>query len=306
MNAIVHIGGLSAPGQEDPLRELQHKKSGDLEAEKLRLQKAAKEFESLFMYEMLKEMRKTVAGMSDKQDMPLANSFGKDSFTEMFDIELARRMVDGGKRSIAEMLYGSLEKLVEAQFGQHPESPEIKPLNFHENPIKFDRHHIPMPVPLSRPVELHTESIGPLKLESARISDQVDPIAVKYGHLIEEAAERTVLDSSLIYGVIRAESAGNAKAVSPKGAKGLMQLMDSTADDMNVKRVFDPKENIQGGSRYLKRLLEKFGNVKLALAAYNAGPAAVDRFRGIPPYLETREYINRVLAYAAEYAGKDE
>jgi len=96
--------------------------------------------------------------------------------------------------------------------------------------------------------------------------------------------------------VINVESSGNPHAISPKGAKGLMQLADSTASDMGMRDVFDPKENISTGSRYLRSLIDRFGNVTLGLAAYNAGPANVEKYGGVPPFAETKQYIERVMA----------
>jgi soluble lytic murein transglycosylase-like protein len=96
--------------------------------------------------------------------------------------------------------------------------------------------------------------------------------------------------------VIWAESSGDPNAVSTKGAKGLMQLMPETAKRLGVKRILDPGENIEGGTRYLRELLDAHGgDVRLALAAYNAGPQAVRRHRGVPPYRETELYVGRVI-----------
>jgi soluble lytic murein transglycosylase-like protein len=104
------------------------------------------------------------------------------------------------------------------------------------------------------------------------------------------------LDVDLLASVIKAESNGNTHAVSHAGARGLMQLMPSTANDLGVQNSFQPDENVRGGSTYLDALLARYHeNLALALAAYNAGPAAVDRYRGIPPYRETRTYVARVI-----------
>jgi soluble lytic murein transglycosylase-like protein len=104
------------------------------------------------------------------------------------------------------------------------------------------------------------------------------------------------LDVDLLASLIKAESGGNAHAVSPAGARGLMQLMPGTAAGLGVKDSFKPDENVRGGSTYLDALLTRYhDNLALALAAYNAGPAAVDKYRGIPPYRETITYVARVI-----------
>ena len=114
--------------------------------------------------------------------------------------------------------------------------------------------------------------------------------------LIDSYANRYELDPKLVHAVIRAESGYNTRALSPKGARGLMQLMPATARELDVRDAFDPASNIAGGTRYLRRMLDQFaGSVELALAGYNAGPEAVRRFGGIPPYRETRKYVTRVL-----------
>jgi soluble lytic murein transglycosylase-like protein len=119
-----------------------------------------------------------------------------------------------------------------------------------------------------------------------------------YRDVIQDAAEKHSLDANLLKAVIATESGGDTSARSGKDAKGLMQLLDSTAVAMGVKNVWDPRENILGGAKYLKQLLDRFnGDTKLALASYNAGPGAVEKHKGIPPYNETREYVNEVLNY---------
>ncbi len=113
---------------------------------------------------------------------------------------------------------------------------------------------------------------------------------------IEEVARRYGLDPALVEAIIIAESGAEPRAVSKKGAMGLMQIMPTTAMELGVSNPFNPHANIEGGVRYLRQLLDRFqGNLLLALAGYNAGPAAVERYGGVPPYRETRRYVRRVL-----------
>ncbi|WP_292758104.1 lytic transglycosylase domain-containing protein [Methylophaga sp. UBA2689] len=117
----------------------------------------------------------------------------------------------------------------------------------------------------------------------------------EYADTVRTIAKKYKIDAALVRAVIHAESAFNAKALSKKGAQGLMQLMPGTAKDLGVTNAFDVQQNIEGGVKYLAGLLNTFdGDIKLATAAYNAGPGAVKRFKGIPPYAETEVYVERV------------
>jgi soluble lytic murein transglycosylase-like protein len=128
---------------------------------------------------------------------------------------------------------------------------------------------------------------------SSRRAEQFEPLIKAY------AAEHNVR-ADLVRAVIQAESAFNPLARSHKGAMGLMQLMPATAAELGVNDPYDPEQNIRGGVRYLRALLDQYaGNEELALAAYNAGPGAVDRYDGVPPYRETRNYIDRIRNTAA-------
>lgn len=120
--------------------------------------------------------------------------------------------------------------------------------------------------------------------------------------IVKSLAAEYGVDKNLVKAVIHAESGYNPNAVSAKGAQGLMQLMPKTAQGLKVTNSFDPKDNIRGGVRYLRFLLDTFkGDVTLALAAYNAGLSRVNQYGGVPPFEETRNYISRVLSYQKSY-----
>jgi soluble lytic murein transglycosylase-like protein len=124
----------------------------------------------------------------------------------------------------------------------------------------------------------------------------------QYDSLITEFSRKYQVDFALIKAIIRAESGFNPFATSRKGAKGLMQLMPETASRMNVSNIFNPRENIDGGVRYFKYLLSLFNNdLRLSLAAYNAGENIVGELRSIPPYRETVDYVKKVLSYYQSY-----
>lgn len=119
----------------------------------------------------------------------------------------------------------------------------------------------------------------------------------RYADEIYAAATRYGVDPELVQSVIRVESAFNPWAVSRKGAKGLMQLMPRTASSLGVRDTFNPRQNVDGGVRHLRGLIDRYGgNLPLALAAYNAGAQAVDWYRGVPPYPETQLYVRRILS----------
>jgi soluble lytic murein transglycosylase-like protein len=142
----------------------------------------------------------------------------------------------------------------------------------------------------NRAMQATGSSEGFVRLSPARL----DPADL--GEMLNRAGAAHNLDVDLLASVVKAESGGQTHAVSRAGARGLMQLMPGTAAEMGVKDSFNPGENVQGGSAYLDALLRRYHeNLALALAAYNAGPEAVDRYHGIPPYAETRSYVARVI-----------
>jgi transglycosylase-like protein with SLT domain len=162
-----------------------------------------------------------------------------------------------------------------------------------------------------RPAVLTIEPRGPRQVWFPAPGSRqlrVAPLAIAPGipspfdEMIRVIADRYGVEYALVKAVIKAESGFNHLAVSPKGAQGLMQLMPDTAAEVRVQDVFMPQDNIEGGVKYLRRLLDRYdGNLALAVAAYNAGPMRVDEVGGIPDIAETREYLARVLRYRLGY-----
>jgi len=123
-------------------------------------------------------------------------------------------------------------------------------------------------------------------------------VSGSYADIIYKAAEKNGIAAPLLKAIIKAESNFNPRAVSKKGAKGLMQLMPENIRAFRVKDPFDPRENIMGGTRYFKRMINRYvGKLSLAIAAYNAGPEKIDQYRRVPPFKETEDFVKRVLKY---------
>lgn len=142
--------------------------------------------------------------------------------------------------------------------------------------------------------EVDIEPAQPASAEGRSAGESTTSRSIE--QMVADAAHKYALPRSLVRAVARAESGFNPGAVSPKGALGVMQLMPGTARELGVKNAFDPSENIDAGARLLRQLLEKYdGRVAEALAAYNAGPGAVARYQGVPPYRETRGYIRKIV-----------
>jgi soluble lytic murein transglycosylase-like protein len=148
---------------------------------------------------------------------------------------------------------------------------------------------------IEEPESTATTSLGQLDCP-ASWSDLELPEDLPFRETIASAARAADLDPWLVASVVQAESAFDPTAVSRAGAAGLMQLMPSAAADHEVENVFDPADNLRGGSEHLRLMLDRFESLPLALAAYNAGASTVKRYDGIPPYKETRDYVRRVLA----------
>jgi hypothetical protein len=248
---------------------------------------------------MLQAMRKTIP----KSEL-MNGGLGEDIYTSMFDEELAKSVAGNSPNSLADLLYKSLEphlETVEAGVtgdgNQTPTIPtsienterlQISPFNRSDFELQKLNNDKESPEKTATPV-------GDIPENKPKIV--TDPILQEFGETIDKASRQFDVDPRLIYSVIKAESGGHPDALSSKGARGLMQLVDSTAADMGVTDSLDPHQNIMGGTRYLRQLLDRYdGSVKLALAAYNAGPATVSKYNGVPPYRETRQYIENILA----------
>jgi len=234
--------------------------------EKAKLAKVAQDFESMLTSMMLKSMNKTTGGMFGEE------SFGGDYFDTIFETELASYISKSKSLGLADMIYKNV-------IGEDLDINKIKQ-------------------------EIQSEGLGEIKRDFINTSEAISPSRgsidrlKKYDNIISKASKSFNIDENLIRSVILTESAANPKAISSANAKGLMQLIDSTAADMNVKDVWNPRDNIFGGAKYLSKMLKNFkGDLDLSLAAYNAGPGNVKKYDGIPPFEETKNYINRVKGY---------
>ena len=229
--------------------------------EKTKIAKATKDFESLLTAMMLKSMNKTTGGMFGKE------GYGGDILDTVFQNEIASNITKTKGLGIADVLF---KKITGENFSTEFLPQTIKPVKMINKP--------------------EVSGITPSSSASERLKT--------YEPFIEQASRKFGVDKNLIKSIILTESAAKERAVSKANAKGLMQLIDSTAADMNVKNVFDPKENIEGGTKYISLMLKQYdGDINKALAAYNAGPGNVDKYNGIPPFKETQNYVTRVMGY---------
>lgn len=226
--------------------------------EMVKLKKAAQDFEAIIIGQLLQGMRK-----SFPESGLFGSSAGSDIYAGMFDQNIAGAIAGKGALPLSDILIKGLT---------HKQESDDMGLTLSDYRLRT----ITKPVVKKRP---------PATIE--RDWDR---------SLIQEAAEKYNLDPRLVESVIKVESDYNANAVSHQGAVGLMQLMKGTADSLGVKNRFDARQNIFGGAKYLRDMLDRFrGNLSMALGAYNAGPSAVEKYRGVPPYKETERYVQKVL-----------
>jgi soluble lytic murein transglycosylase-like protein len=252
------------------------KKDGSYSNEAIR--KVAREFEAMFAGYMFKTMN----GSVEKSSL-VPESMGESIFKDMLMDEYATKASAGKGLGISDLVYRSLlqDKTQAAAYAS----------KVREYKSKKDMGKI---------LSYTQGNFGDMR--QYKISESVDARMQKLEPMIQAAAEKHGVDANLIKAVIRQESGGNPYAVSKAGAKGLMQLLDSTATQLGVRNVYDSNQNVEGGTRYLKQLLQDFnGDEKLALAAYNAGPDTVKKYDAVPPYPETQNYVKNVMGFAGQY-----
>ena len=256
----------------DPSKHLSKVAESMTPEKKERAAKAAKDFETVLTGMMLKSMTEQSKGLLGGGGDEEGGGQGKDMYDMFFQNGMASYMTKSNSMGIAEKIY--------------------KKVTGEDLPDSNKQKRIPGS-PLSPGLREQIKSF-PVVTPSTLSMDRVD----KFEPITAEASKKFGVSQNLIKAIILAESAGNEKAVSKAGAKGLMQLMDGTASTLGVRNSFNPKENIMGGSSYISQMLSRYnGDVKLALAAYNAGPGNVDKFKGIPPFDETKAYVTRVMGY---------
>ena len=259
------------------------------DSEKVEYAKAARGFEAMFVNMLIKEMKLGSMDEGDSDGESSADTgFGADTLKSYANMQLSEQISKTGSGiGIAEKIYQQLtgEKL---------------------SPITVEKVAASTGSTASILDELKNVSNTSVNADAATATnnsfiDRVSNRLKKYESIINDASEKYEVPSSLIKSVIAAESAGRNEVSSKVGAKGLMQLMDGTAKSMGVNNSYDPVQNIMGGTKYLKSLMDKFSNLDNVIAAYNAGPGNVQKYNGVPPFQETVNYVKKVKNYLNEY-----
>lgn len=317
---------ISVVEKQSPIQQTSKATKTEQEIKLLKLKKACQDFESIFIYYMLKSMR-----TSDSKSNLFGEGLGSDIFMQMFDQGLADKMAASGQLNIAGNMFSKYAAMVGGENISTPQSTKpaggLNSVNHKEYTIAPQSNLTP-----AKPTSIETKPVVPNpqsaipetdnllppvaiiepKADATAVADKslaISPatskkvarykaVVEKYHDIITTAATANNVDPNLVKAVIMQESGGNPNAISSKGAKGLMQIMDGTAKMLGVTDPYDIKQNIEGGVKYLAGLINKFeGNIQKALAAYNAGPAAVQKYGGIPPYDETADFVNSVMSH---------
>lgn len=224
------------------------------------LRKAAQQFEAIFISQFLKNTRRSISESS-----MFGSGISGDIYKSMFDDQISNAVASKGGFHLSDIIIKSFK----------PKEPAPQA----ESDFNLSDYRL-------RRIKQVTRNRSDEKWDRS---------------IITEAANKYGVDPKLVEAIIKTESNFKPNIVSKKGAAGLMQLLKTTAQNLGVKNRFDPKQNIFGGVKYFKEMLDRFqGDLKLALSAYNAGPEAVEKYNGIPPYKETQNYVSKVLSYYRE------
>lgn len=254
------------------------------EEDKAGFARASRGFEAIFINLMLKQMKQAMLSKNDDKDEEIG--FGADTLESYADMLFSEEVAKIGKGiGIAEAMYLNFT------------GEKLPAISARETPV-----NIPTTVIDTKQNLNLNETKKPINFNQNLNGNFIDKVKNRldnYSDIIAEASKKYQIPENLIKAIITTESAGIPTAQSSAGAKGLMQLMDGTARELGVNNPFEPYQNIMGGTKYLRQMLDNFGgNLQLALAAYNAGPGNVMKYGDIPPFQETQQYVKKVLRYA--------
>jgi soluble lytic murein transglycosylase-like protein len=276
-----------------------------VQAQKLR--RATERFEALFIEEMLKAMDETPDG-----NVFFGRSSGGEIYRSMVETALSDRLAEGGALGIAETLYRELapsmglsvpeaapsrSPVTGVPSGGHAATPRAEATSRPRvAEAAASAAHAYRALAAAAPLDDPAPSEGTNEVNGSGPAPTWYRRIARHMSVVQDAARTSGVSDSLVAAVLSVESDGDPRAVSPRGARGLMQLMPATAAALGVRDPHDPRENVDGGARYLRALIDRYrGDLALALAAYNAGPSRVDAARGVPEITETKNYVARVL-----------